>query len=174
MRRQTATSGINPAGSSRVRRHDPLSLPISFHAHDTRADGGVRQIELHRERVVLRRAVQGMRMSVNVRVSDFLGVALRGIDEAQMLVLQHRDPSLTIPLCVSADRDDIATAWLMWSELFGLPQLAAEEVCEPAPRRRRRNAIWTRRPKFLVRRRAGDVLKAATNYQGEREIIAWD
>jgi len=27
----------------------------------TRADGNVRQIELHRERVVLRRAVQGMR-----------------------------------------------------------------------------------------------------------------
>ena len=54
MRRQTATSGINPAGSSRALRLDPLSLPVSFNAHDTRADGGVRQIELHRERVVLR------------------------------------------------------------------------------------------------------------------------
>ena len=95
MRRQTATSGINPAGSSRALRLDPLSLPVSFDAHDTRADGGVRQIELHRERVVLRRAVHGMRMAVNVRVSDFLGVALRGIDDAQMLVLVHRDPSLT-------------------------------------------------------------------------------
>ena len=58
MRRQTATSGINPAGSSRALRLDPLSLPVRFDAHDTRADGGVRQIELHRERVVLRRAVQ--------------------------------------------------------------------------------------------------------------------
>jgi Family of unknown function (DUF6101) len=174
VRRQTATSGINPAGSGRALRLDPLSLPISFDTHDTRADGGVRQIELHRERVVLRRAVQGMRMSVNVRVSDFLGVALRGIDEAQMLVLQHRDPSLTIPLCVSADPDDIATAWLMWSELFGLPQLPNEEACEPAPRRRRRNAIWTRRPKFLVRRRAGDLLNPANTHQGEREIIARD
>jgi len=174
VRRQTATSGINPAGSGRVLRLDPLSLPISFHAHDTRADGGVRQIELHRERVVLRRAVQGMRMSVNLRVSDFLGVALRGIDEAQMLVLQHRDPSLTIPLCVSADRDDIANAWLMWSELFGLPQLTDDEASEPAARRRRRNAIWSRRPKFLVRRRAGDLLNSASIHQGEREIIARD
>jgi hypothetical protein len=174
VRRQTATSGINPAGSSRVLRLDPLSLPISFHAHDTRADGGVRQIELHRERVVLRRAVQGMRMSVNLRVSDFIGVALRGIDEGQMLVLQHRDPSLTIPLCVSADRDDIAAAWLMWSELFGLPQLTDEEDCEPAPRRRRRNAIWARRPRFLVRRRAGDLLNEANIYREEREIIAPD
>ncbi len=41
----------------------------------------MRQVELHRERVVLRRAVQGMRMAINVRVSDFLGVALRGSDD---------------------------------------------------------------------------------------------
>jgi Family of unknown function (DUF6101) len=172
VRRQTATSGINPAGSSRVLRLDPLSLPISFHAHDTRADGGIRQIELHRERVVLRRAVQGMRMSVNLRVSDFIGVALRGIDDGQMLVLKHRDPSLTIPLCISADRDDIATAWQMWSDLFALPLLTDEEDCEPAPRRRRRNAIWARRPRFLVRRRTGDLLNAANIYREEREIIA--
>ena len=71
-----------------------------------RADGGVRQIEIHRERVVLRRAVNGMRMAINVRVSDFLGVALRDVDDdAQMLVLVHRDPALSIPLCVSADRE---------------------------------------------------------------------
>src|SRR5207302_6515481 len=79
VRRQTSKSGINPAGSSRALRLDPLSLPQSFDAHDIRADGGVRQIELHRERVVLRRAVHGMRMAVRLRVSDFKGVALRGI-----------------------------------------------------------------------------------------------
>ena len=39
------------------------------------------RIELHRERVVLHRAVKGMRMAINVRVSDFLGVALRGLDD---------------------------------------------------------------------------------------------
>ena len=97
MGRQTATSGVNPAGSSRVLRLDPLSLPLRFDAHDTRADGGVRNIELHRERVVLRRAVRGMRMAVNINVRDFLGVALRGLDDAQALVLVHRDPSLSIP-----------------------------------------------------------------------------
>ena len=111
MRRQTATSGINPAGSSRALRLDPLSLPLSFHAHDTRADGGVRRIELHRERVVLHRAVKGMQMAINIRVSDFLGVALRGLDDAQTLVLVHRDPSLSIPLCVSSDREETVSAW---------------------------------------------------------------
>jgi Family of unknown function (DUF6101) len=172
VRRQTATSGINPAGSSRALRLDPLSLPVSFDAHDARADGGVRQIEIHRERVVLRRALHGIRMSVNIRVSDFLGVALRGIDDAQMLVLVHRDPSLTIPLCVSSDRDEIASAWKMWSDIFALPQLLEEKTREPAARRRRHNAIRARRPKFLVRRRGGDLLNPANIHQGEREIIA--
>jgi hypothetical protein len=171
VRRQTATSGINPAGSSRVLRLDPLSLPVSFAAHDVRADGGVRQIELHRERVVLRRAIRGMRMAVNVRVSDFLGVALRRVDDVQMLVLVHRDPSLTIPLHVGEDEDEIATHWRMWSELFSLPQLQ-DESHEPAARRRRRNAIRARRPKFLMRRRIGALLNGASIFRGEREIIA--
>jgi len=171
VRRQTATSGINPAGSSRALRLDPLSLPVSFHAHDIRADGGVRQIELHRERVVLRRAIRGMRMAVNVRVSEFLGVALRSTGDAQMLVLVHRDPSLTIPLYVSEDEDEIATHWLIWSELFSLPQLQ-DDSSEPAARRRRRNAIRARRPKFLMRRRIGALLNPANIFRGEREIIA--
>ena len=173
MRRQLA-SGINPAGSSRALRLDPLSLPVSFNAHDARADGGVRQIELHRERIVLRRAVHGIQMAVKVRVSDFKGVALRGTGDAQMLVLVHRDPSLTIPLCVSCDTDEIATAWQMWSDIFGLPLLPENGTREPAPRRRRRNAIRARRPKFLVRRRAGDLLNPANIHRGEREIIARD
>ena len=171
MRRQTATSGIIPAGSSRALRLDPLSLPVSFNAHDVRADGGTRQVELHRERVVLRRAVHGMRMAINVRVSDFLGVALHDIKESQMLVLRHRDPSLSVTLCVSEDHDEIAAVWPMWSELFSLPQLR-DETREPAARRRRRNAIRARRPKFLVRRRPGALLNPANSYRGEREIIA--
>ena len=172
MRRQTATGGSNSAGSGRALRLDPFSLPVSFSAHDTRADGGVRQIELHRERVVLRRAVSGMRMAVNVRVSDFLGIALRTADDAQMLVLVHRDPSLSIPLCVSNDNDEIATAWAVWSETFALPQLEDAPSEGPAPRRRRRNAIRWRRPRFLMRRRVGQLLNPANTYRGEREIIA--
>jgi hypothetical protein len=172
VRRRTATSGINPAGSGRALRLDPLSLPVSFNAHDTRADGGVRQIELHRELVVLRRAVQGMRMAVSVRVSDFLGVARRGIGDGVMLVLKHRDPSLSIPLCISTDQDEIATAWLMWSELFALPQLQENEPRVVAPRRRRRNAIRWRRPRFLLRRRVGNLSNPPRIYRGEDEIIA--
>jgi Family of unknown function (DUF6101) len=170
--RRQITSGINPAGSSRALRLDPLSLPVSYDALDVRADGGVRRIELHRERVVLRRAIHGMRMAINLRVNDFRGIALRGSDDAQMLVLVHRDPSLTIPLCVSNDRDEIAAACQMWSEIFALPQLPEDKACEPAARRRRRNAIRARRPKFLVRRRGGGPLDSTNVHRGEREIIA--
>jgi hypothetical protein len=152
-------------------RLDPLSLPVSFSAHDIRADGGTRQVELHRERVVLRRAVHGMRMAIKLRVNEFLGIALRETGDAKMLVLAHRDPSLTVPLCVSSDTEEIETAWRMWSEIFALPQLQ-DNAREPAPRRRRRNAIRARRPKFLVRRRAGALLNDANVHRDEREIIA--
>jgi hypothetical protein len=91
-----------------------------------------------------------------------------------MLVLVHRDPSLTIPLCVSSDLEEIASAWQMWSDIFALPQLQDSAESEPAPRRRRRNAIRARRPKFLVRRRAGDLLNPANVHRGAREIIARD
>jgi Family of unknown function (DUF6101) len=172
VRRQIATGGPNPAGSSRMQRLDPLSLPLSFHAQDVRADGGVRQIELHREHVVLRRALKGMRMAVNVRVSDFLGIALRGTDDGEMLVLIHRDPSLTIPLAVSSDRNEIESAWQMWSDVLRLPQITEAIAREPAARRRRHNVIRVRRPRFLVRRRAGGPLDVANVHRGEREIIA--
>jgi len=154
-------------------RLDPLSLPISFHAHDARADGFVRQVELHRERVVLHRAVRGMQMSVKLRVSDFLGIALRSVKDGEMLVLAHRDPSLNIPLCISADTAELASAWQVWSDVFALPMLQNSSR-EPAQRRRRRNVIRMRRPKFLLRRRIGALLNAANVYRGEREIIAQD
>ena len=172
MRRQTQTSGINPAGSSRLRL-DPLCLPLRFDARDVRADGGVRQVEIHRERVVLRRAVAGMRMAINVRVCDFIGIGLRGVDgDAQMLALIHRDPSLTIPLAISTDREELDCASAMWSEILGLAQLPEEKRREPTARRRRRNVISKRRPGFLLRRRAGDTARELPRHRGEREIIA--
>ena len=64
------------AGSSRVLRLDPFGLPVRFLAGDATADGHVREVELHRERVVLRRALRGMRMALNMPVAASDGVAL--------------------------------------------------------------------------------------------------
>ncbi|MGJ5221862.1 DUF6101 family protein, partial [Bradyrhizobium oligotrophicum] len=41
-----------------------------------------------------------------------------------------------------------------------------------APRLRRRNAIRSRRPRFLMRRRVGHLLNPASIHRGEHEIIA--
>jgi hypothetical protein len=154
-------------------RLDPHSLPVSFDAHDGRADGGVRRIELHREQVILRRAVRGMRMAINVRVSDFLGIAVHDTGGASLLMLVHRDPSLSVPLCEIGDPDTVGDTWRMWSDALALPQLS-DEAHAPAPRRRRHNAIRGRRPRFLVRRRGGGALDGAAVHRDEREIIARD
>ena len=104
MRRQSGAGGTYPAGASRCVRLDPHSLPIRFDACDPRADGGVRHIELSRDHVVLRRSLQGIRMALNIHVHDYHGIGLRLAPDAEsgrvmaMLVLEHRDPSLAVPL----------------------------------------------------------------------------
>ena len=58
--------------------------------------------------------------------------------------------------------------------VFALPLLAEDDHSEPAARRRRHNAIRARRPKFLVRRRGGNLNNTETIHREEREIIARD
>ncbi len=70
-------SGGCPAGSGRALRLDPFALPVRFAASDAAADGRVREVELHRERVVVRRSLAGMRMALNMPVAAFAGVGLR-------------------------------------------------------------------------------------------------
>jgi hypothetical protein len=156
-----------------VGRIDPFSLPASFETRDIRADGGVRRVELDRDHVTVRRAVHGMRMAINIRISEFQGLALRTIDGAPTLILKHRDPSLSVPLAVGDD--DVESEWRIWSETLALPQLAERislSAAEPAPRRRRRNAIKRRRPSILMRRKKGGPIAAMTIHRNEREIIA--
>ena len=174
MRRQT-NGGVNPAGSSRIARLDPLSLPASFEARDIRADGGVRRVELRRDRVTLHRDVHGMHMAINIRICEFLGLALRTIEGAPTLILKHRDPSLSVPLTVGDE--NVESDWQIWSETLALPRLdepAALPLAEPAPRRRRRNAVKARRPSILMRRKAGGHLERMPVHRDEREIIARD
>ena len=185
--------GITPAGSSRALRLDPFTLPVRFPAKDAGADGQIRQIELYRERVVLRRAVCGIRMAVKVPVSAFRGVVLRLVpddgDEPAVIavVLDHRDAGLSVPLFAARDGDDVVAVWKSWGRVLGLPLLLAESdgklhepfprlggvgIAEPAPRRRRRSPLKRRRPSILLRRMPGRPVANPAVHRDEREIIA--
>jgi Family of unknown function (DUF6101) len=180
------------AGSSRVRRLDPFSLPVRFTAADETADERLRIVELYRERVVLRRSVRGMRMALNLPVAAFRGVAIRLTGNAAeppsaiAIVLEHGDPALSLPLFSSSESDEIVAEWQSWGRVLGLPLLIAERdgslrepfarlglvrVEAPVCRRRRRTAIARRRPAYLHRRRVRGS-NAAILHRGEREIIA--
>ncbi len=193
LRRQTRVGRGHPAGSSRDERLDPFALPVRFATTDAAADERVRTVELTRERVVLRRAVRGIKMAVNLPVAAYLGVAIRmeaPNDERQgavSLVLEHRDPALSLPLYRAADNLDIVAEWQSWARVLRLPLLVAEadgrlrepfdrigavRVARPTERRRRRSSITKRRPSIQLRRKVGHSITHATVHRGEREIIA--
>ena len=181
------------AGSGRALRLDPFGLPVRFSANDAAADGQVRDVELHRERVVLRRSLHGMRMAVNMPVAAFDGISLLlvpdegGTGDALAVVLKHSDPGLTLPLYVTSQPDEALAEWRAWGQVLGVPLLLAEQgpasssaiaqlgqlhIERPRPRRRRRSALKARRPSILLRRGSGRVTYATPVHRGEREIIA--
>ncbi len=174
-------------------RLDPFFLPVRFRAADEAADGRLRIVDLHRERVVLRRSLRGMRMAVSLPVSAFRGVAIRLTGKADAtptaiaVVLEHGDPALSLPLFSSSESDDIVAEWQSWGRVLGLPLLVAERdgslrepfarlgsllIDAPTRRRRRHTALARRRPAKLLQRRPGVLPDKPVMHRGEREIIA--
>jgi hypothetical protein len=167
---------------------------VRFAAADGAADEGLRIVDLHRERVVLRRALAGMRMAVNLPVAAYRGVAIR-LDATTetppfvAITLEHADAALSLPLFASVDTDDIVAEWQIWGRVLGLPLLIGATdgtireafarmgrllIAAPTWRRRRRSAVARRRPFRLLHRRAGVLPAATIVHRGEREISAPD
>jgi hypothetical protein len=196
-------AGRPAAGSSRTGGHrastiaspwrlDPFSLPVRFAAVDQAADAGLRMVDLHRERVVLRRALGGMRMAVNLPVAAYRGVAIKVHSEDEgpprlfSVTLDHPDAGLSLPLFSSQEPDDIVAEWQCWGRVLGMPLLLAESdgsarevfprmgrllIAAPTWRRRRRSTIARRRPYRVLRRRATALPASPLVHRGEREII---
>jgi hypothetical protein len=120
LRRQTTTSRVAPAGSSRDERLDPFGLPLHFELTDRAGDERMRLVELRRERVVLRRVSRGIKTALKLPVAAYLGVAIRMEPPADTaagavaLVLEHPDPGLSLTLYRAADGTDIVAEWRAW------------------------------------------------------------
>jgi hypothetical protein len=119
-------------------------------------------------------------------------VAARAMEDAEgnvtvTLELLHGDPMLSVPLLVADDLDDVAADWRAWADAFRLPMLLIEadgvartleeslgesvKTLPPQERRKRRMQA-DRRPRFLARRKQGNLgLRLVVD--GE-EIIARD
>jgi hypothetical protein len=184
-----------PAGSSRGERLDPFALPLRFENSDHAADERTRTVELHRERVVLRRAVRGIKMALNLPVAFYRGIAIHlqetptGAARAITLVLEHPDPAFSVTLCRAADASEIIAEWQAWGRALGLPLLVegphgclrqpfecigSVRVAIPVGRRRRRSALHARRPATPLRRAHGVAVSTPCIHSNEREIIARD
>ncbi len=182
--------GAMPAGAGRDLRLDPFALPVRFPARDAGADGQTRQVELDRDRVVLRRAVRGMRMKIRLPLDAFIGVTLTAeTDDATScsITLDHVDPALSIPLLDSTSLEDAAVVWKAWGRVLGLsirvcdatgnvidtrPGRRDVQMVPDTGRRRRRSVIRKRRPSILMRRKPGRHIGLSAVHRDEREIIA--
>ena len=174
-------------------RLDPFALPVRYAARDGGADGQIRQVEIDRERVVLRRAVRGIRMNVGVPVARIsrrhhADAAAEGEEPAAIAVmLEHRDTGLSVPLFVASDGNDAVAQWKSWGRVLGVPLLVVEDdgslrepfrrigrvavgcarAAPPAPRRRQMTAA-------SISDAAQDrtTVGRAGRHRGEHEIIA--
>jgi hypothetical protein len=182
--RQVAGGAI--AGSGRVYRLDPHSLPVRGFALGGTADPA---FTIDRGRAVVRRPSGD---PVSVPVSDYRGVAVRmessgDNGEVRAFVeLLHADPSLTLKLAVTDDPYEIAADWQTWARTLSLPLLVVGQdgsvgaplagmggIIAAKPKPRRRHSFFAdRRPRFLVRRKTG-TLDVSLRIAG-REIIARD
>jgi uncharacterized protein DUF6101 len=193
LRRQTQNRGHKPAGSSREQRLDPFALPLQFPVADRTADDHVRLVELSRDRVRLHRAICGIKMVVQVPVETYLGVVIRieppdaDTAGAVMIMLEHHDRDLSVPLHRASDGDGVVADWQAWARVLRLPMLVAEpdgqlrepferlgpiRLGAPVARRRRQTAVRRRRPTRSLRRKTGRSSAEPVVLRGAREIIA--
>ncbi|MCB1419720.1 MAG: hypothetical protein KDJ74_12290 [Notoacmeibacter sp.] len=180
-----------PQWAGRDMRLDPARLPqIASYASPDNSDV---TFTVHATGVSVRKFLPKSRLPLSMVLPyrAFKGVAARAIEDESghvtvTLELLHEDPALCVPLLVAGDLADIAADWRAWSDKVELPMLlfeadgvarALEESLgqvktRPVQERRQGRMPRRHRPRFLMRRRSGD-LNIRLVIDGE-EIIARD
>ena len=172
-------TGLMPVWAGRAMRLDPLRLPQVV-SYATRDDHGDVTFTIDQRGAVVRRrlAMSGIPAIIALPARVFRGVAARALEDGDgnvtvTLELLHDDPLLSVPLLVAGDLDDVAADWRAWAEAYRLPMLLIEAdgvartleeslgggivAKAPIERRKRRSRTAKRRPRFLMRRKAGSL-----------------
>lgn len=157
-----------------------------FVQRDRRADGGARRVRVTRREILIARRFGGVDMMITVPAPAYHGVALdvrAGGDGAPCyrLSLAHRDADLDVVLAETTDGGDAAAEWRYWAAFLGLPRLTVEDGAfapiDAAPgngQRRRDLNVQTRRPRFLSRRKGGEIARMTSVFADEREIVCYE
>ncbi|HMQ58034.1 MAG TPA: DUF6101 family protein [Rhizobiaceae bacterium] len=171
------STGLKPVWAGHHMRLDPFRLPqkVCFAAKDSR---GEVDITVDARGAVIKRVLpmSGLPLAMALPRNVFRGVCARAMEEEDgevtvTLELLHADPDLSVPLLVAHDLDDIAADWRAWCDIMKLPMMLVERdgmaralddmvgqvrAGETMPRRRH-SFFADRRPRFLARRRMGDL-----------------
>lgn len=168
---------LKPVWAGRNMRLDPFHLP-QVACYATRDDIGDVTFTIDERGVAVRRTLpqSGLPVSMLLPANVFRGVAARAIEDelgdvTVTLELLHDDHSLSVPLLVAEDLDDIAADWRAWAEAYKLPMLlieadgvartleeSADQIRQDKAQERRRPSLTTaRRPRFLARRKMGNL-----------------
>lgn len=170
-------TGLKPVWAGRTMRLDPFHLPqaVSYAGHD---EYGEVTFNITERGVTMKRRLQMSCLPLNFALPPraFRGVAARAMEDEDgavtvTLELHHDDPMLCVPLLVAADLDDVAADWHAWAGAYQLPMLLIEadgvartleeslgQVKTAPPRERRQGRpSRMRRPRFLARRKLGDL-----------------
>ena len=183
-------TGLKPVWAGRNMRLDPFRLPQAV-SYATRDEQGDVTFMIDQRGAVIRRVLErsGLPVTIFLPARAFRGVAARALEDPEgnvtvTLELLHNDPQLSVPLLVADDLDDIAADWRTWAEEYRLPMLLIEGdgiartldeslgavKTAPIKQRRKRRASQPRRPRFLARRKTGDL--GLRLIIGGQEIIA--
>ena len=169
--------GAHPVWAGQEFRLDATRLPQQL-SYGWRENGEAFAISVDRRGAVLKRAVETNDVAFNIALPNqaFKGVAARAMEtgpESSLITLEllHEDEALCVPLRVGHELADIAKDWQLWSELLSLPMMivdsdgvarsleeSAQAVIMNEPHDRRHHTMFTeRRPRFLARRRLGNL-----------------
>ena len=184
-------TGLKPVWAGRNMRLDPFRLPqvVSYATCD---DFGDVTFTIDQRGAIVRRILQmsGLPATVVLPANAFRGVAARAMEDPEgnvtvTLELLHNDPMLSVPLLVADNLEDVAADWRAWADAYRLSMLLIEAdgiartleeslgaaiKALPAKDRRKRRVTPQRRPRFLMRRKPGNLgLRLVVN---GNEIIA--